>query len=115
LLREAALQNHVEVRILVHITSEIRKISDELKTSEKIEFRNLRQSLQTRLTTLIVDRKLSLEVEVKDDTVESSLEAVGLATYSNSESTVWTHTSIFETFWIQVELHEGKQLNQPEI
>jgi hypothetical protein len=55
-----------------------------------------------------VVRKFSLEVEVKDDTKDNSSEAVGLAKYSNSESTVWTHTSIFETLWIQAEL-EGKR------
>lgn len=63
-------------------------------------------TLQTRLTTLIVDRKYSLEVEVKDDTKDNSSEAIGLATYSNSESTVWTHTSIFETLWMQAELKD---------
>ena len=38
LLRDHALQNRVKVRILVHMTNEIRKILDELKISEKIEF-----------------------------------------------------------------------------
>jgi hypothetical protein len=41
--------------------------------------------LQARLTTLIVDRKFSLEVEVKDDTKDNLHETIGIATYSNSE------------------------------
>ena len=31
-------------------------------------------------------------------------EAIGLATHSNSESTVLTYISIFETLWTQAEL-----------
>ena len=35
-----------------------------------------------------------------------STEVLGLATYSNSESTVLSYASIFETLWIQVELKD---------
>ncbi len=48
----------------------------------KIEIVHLQTRLQTKVTTLIVDRKLSLEIEVNPD------ETTGLATYSNSEATV---------------------------
>jgi two-component system, OmpR family, sensor histidine kinase VicK len=46
-----------------------------------------------------------LTAEVKDDEkdneYDSVIEALGLATYSNSESTVLSYASIFETLWIQ--------------
>lgn len=74
--------------------------------------RGLQQSLQSRLTTLIVDGKFSLEVEVKDDTKDNSYDAVGLATYSNSESTVWTHASIFETLWRQAQISDAQKIEQ---
>jgi two-component system, OmpR family, sensor histidine kinase VicK len=74
----------------------------------------LQSSLQTWLTTLVIDTKLSLEVEVKDDTKDNSYESVGLAAYSNSESTVWTHASIFETLWIRAE-REEKERTPPRI
>jgi len=45
-------------------------------------------------------------VEVRDDTKQTSLEAVGLATYSNSQSTVLSYASIFETLWTQTELYQ---------
>ena len=35
---------------------------------------------------------------------ESLQEAIGLVTYSNSGSTVFSNTSLFESFWIQSEL-----------
>ena len=107
-----ASQSDVKIRILTHLNSETSRFLDSLKSINSIDFRPLQESLQIRLTTLIVDRKLSLEVEVKDDTKDNSSEAVGLATYSNSESTVWTHTSIFETLWIQAELEDKQHVRE---
>ena len=47
-------------------------------------------------------------VELKDDTKDSSSEATGLATYSNSEATVLSYTSIFEILLIESELQSKK-------
>ena len=53
-----------------------------------------------------MDRKYSLSIEFKDDTKDSVYEAIGLATYSNTKSTVISYISIFESLWKQVELIE---------
>jgi len=45
-------------------------------------------------------------VELKDDTKDDTKEAIGLATYSNSKSTVFSYVSIFDTLWKQIELRE---------
>ena len=61
---------------------------------------------QNKVMTMGPDKDLCLSVEVKDNDDEdygSSVELLGLATYSNSESTVSTYASIFETLWIQAE------------
>jgi hypothetical protein len=50
-----------------------------------------------------------LIIELKDDTAESSDEAIGLATYSNSDATVFSYISIFENLWIQTELHKRRR------
>jgi hypothetical protein len=42
------------------------------------------------LTTLILDQSLCVTVEPQDDTLEPSDEAIRLATYSNSEATVFS-------------------------
>jgi hypothetical protein len=55
------------------------------------------------MTTLLADNALSLVVELKDDTKQNSSEAVGLATYSNSESTALSYVSIFETLWLSAQ------------
>jgi two-component system, OmpR family, sensor histidine kinase VicK len=55
---------------------------------------------------LIVDRASLLSAELKSDSKETSLEAIGLATYSNSKETVLSYASIFESLWNQTELYE---------
>jgi two-component system sensor histidine kinase VicK len=55
---------------------------------------------------LIVDRASLLSAELKNDLKETSLEAIGLATYSNSKPTVLSYASIFESLWNQTELYE---------
>ena len=69
----------------------------------KIEMRYIEPSLQSQVTTLIVDRKSSLVVELKDDTKESIYEAIGLGIYSNRKATVLSYVSIFESLWKQTE------------
>ena len=112
LLKDVALQKDIKIRILTHLDNGTRRILNSLSQSNtNIDVRTLQQTLQTRFTTLIVDRKFSLEVEVKDDTKDNLHGTIGIATYSNSESTVWTHTSIFETLWMQAEIEENKKLD----
>jgi two-component system, OmpR family, sensor histidine kinase VicK len=72
-----------------------------VKAHPRITIRGLDQSIKTKLTTIMADRGLSLVIELKDDTKVTSNDAVGFATYSNSESTVLSYASIFETLWIQ--------------
>jgi hypothetical protein len=64
--------------------------------------------------TIIRDKDLCLSVEVKDDDnddedYDSSVEVLGLATYSNSESTVSSYASIFGILGIQAELNNKKK------
>ena len=59
-----------------------------------------------KVITIISDRELSLVIELKDDNKENNNDAIGLATYSNSEATILSYASIFETLWIQSELQQ---------
>ena len=54
---------------------------------------------------MLVDRKFSLTGELKDDTKETSYEALGLASYSNSKPPFLSYQSIFDTLWKQVILY----------
>jgi two-component system, OmpR family, sensor histidine kinase VicK len=68
-----------------------------------IEVQCLDKLSNTKLITIVSDTKLSLAIEVNNDNAKTTNEAIGLATYSNSESTVLTYISIFETLWVQSE------------
>jgi K+-sensing histidine kinase KdpD len=72
--------------------------------SKKIQIRFIESQSLTTVSILIVDRKNSLIAELKDDTKDTSIEAIGLATYSNSKPTVLSYVSMFETLWLQTEL-----------
>ena len=79
-----------------------------------IEFRSIASTLGIKIKSLVVDRKYSLILELKDDSKEAitTASAVGWSTYSNSQPTVLSYLSIFETLWRQTELYE--QLEQSE-
>lgn len=98
----------VKVRILSPVDDYVRNIIDKVKGEDniKIEIRNIEEPSQTKISVLIVDRASSLSAELKNDSKETSLEAVGLATYSNSKPTVLSYASIFESLWDQTELYE---------
>ena len=77
----------------------------QMKDAE-VDVRTIKQTFQNKLTTLIVDKSSCLTVELKDDSRETSDESIGLATYSNSEATVFSYISIFENLWIKTLLHK---------
>jgi len=61
---------------------------------------------QSQATLLVVDRKHSLVMEIKDDSKTTFDEAIGLSTYSTSKAGVLSYVSIFESLWKQTELYE---------
>src|SRR5215831_9627732 len=60
----------------------------------------------TKATILLVDRKVSLVLELRDVSKQTFEEAIGLSTYSNSKPGVLSYVSIFENLWKQTELYE---------
>jgi hypothetical protein len=80
------------------------KIIQGLTRDSLIDVQHLDKLSNTKLIIIISDTRLSLAIEVKSDNSMTTNEAIGLATHSNSESTVLTYISIFETLWTQAEL-----------
>ena len=112
-LDRAAKQDKKSVRILVPYDDRIKGLVEEMETSNnngpetwKVNIRYLEPALQTKISLLIVDRKSSLAVELKDDTKDNIQQAIGLSSYSNSKSTVLSYVSMFETLWKQTEMYE---------
>lgn len=113
LLREAAKLHGVKVRILVPIGDNDNNdaISERIQQMKDagIDIRAIKQTFQNKLTTLVVDQSLCLTIELKDDSRETSDEAIGLATYSNSEASVFSYISIFENLWIRMKMYKKPQ------
>jgi hypothetical protein len=54
----------------------------------------------------MVDRKMSLVMELRDDTKPTFGEAIGSSTYSHSKAGVLSYVGIFENLWIKTELYQ---------
>ena len=55
---------------------------------------------------VVVDKIVSLVMELRDDTKETFDEAIGSSTYSHSRAGVLSYVAIFENLWIQTELYQ---------
>jgi two-component system, OmpR family, sensor histidine kinase VicK len=111
----AARSRGINVRVLIKIDDETMKdISKHMikKKHDLISVNFIRQPLRSKITTFIVDQSFSLTIEVNNDNKDNFSEATGLATYSNSESTVFTDYSMFENLWIQAELDRQNSIRQ---
>ncbi len=77
-----------------------------------LELRTIRRkfdaqdSTRPRTKILVVDKKEYLVVELKDDSSQTFVDAVRLAIYSATESTVLSYLTLFESLWTQAELYE---------
>ena len=111
-LLEEAAERGIKIKILTPLhKSSKNEIIQKISQHKRIKTRFIGESLQSKVSIMIVDRKFSLAIELKDDTRETSYEAIGLATYSNSKSTVISYASIFESLWIQSELYEQLKIH----
>ncbi|MFL6309053.1 MAG: ATP-binding protein [Nitrososphaera sp.] len=81
------------------------------KPSDPLNVRYLQRLSETKSTVLIADRKVSLVIELSDDSKLTFSEAIGLSTYSSSKSGVLSYVSIFENLWIQTELYEQLEVH----
>jgi two-component system, OmpR family, sensor histidine kinase VicK len=106
----------VKIKILTPTDNYIKESLHNLKHKQQqnIEFRNIASTLGIKIKLLVVDRKYSMIMELKDDSKENASPetAIGWSVYSNSQATVLSYLSIFETLWRQTEIYE--QLEQSD-
>ena len=136
LAKLAAKNDDIKIKLLTPKDSSIEESLQSLKDSNNnIDINYIEPKSGIIIKTLVVDKKHSLVMELKDKnylTAEkeeekdstiiptiSKTEAaaataeIGISTYSNSKPTVLSYLSIFETLWRQTELFE--QLKQADI
>ena len=117
LLMHAVIEHNVNVRILTPTSDVIDYIlkNDVISLQEgerrkDFDIRSINRSPEetsvSTVTIMVVDKKDSLVFEKTDDTKENFVDAVGMATHSNSKPTVLSYISIFESLWKQVDLYE---------
>jgi signal transduction histidine kinase len=111
LLQEAAAIKKCQVKILVPNDELIRNFISNYNNSG-ISTRFVDQHESGKATILIVDNKVSLMMELKDDSNKTFHEAIGLSTYSNSKAGVLSYVSMFESLWKQTELYEKLKGNE---
>jgi two-component system, OmpR family, sensor histidine kinase VicK len=103
LLQEAAAVKKCQVKILMPNDELIHNF---IQDDSGISTRFIEQEERGKATILIVDNKVSLVMELKDDSKKAFHEAIGLSTYSNSKAGVLSYVSMFESLWKQTELYE---------
>lgn len=95
----------IKIRILTPYDDGIKQITQKMNDELKIKTRNLLNHLRMMVTILIVDRKNTLAIKLKDDTKTSSYDAIGSAIYSTNKSLNISYVSIFESIWKEAELY----------
>jgi signal transduction histidine kinase len=109
LLQEAAAVKKCQVKVLMPNDESIRNF---IHDNSNILTRFIDQEESGKATILIVDNKVSLVMELKDDSKKTFQEAIGLSTYSNSKAGVLSYVSMFESLWKQTEVYEKLKGNE---
>jgi two-component system sensor histidine kinase VicK len=102
-----AVKSGTKVQILLPADDQIKRaIALTNAQLPQVEIRMMDKSLYAKITILVVDRKECMLFELKDDTKQSSYEAVGLSMHSSSKTLVLSYSSIFDSLWKQTELYK---------
>jgi hypothetical protein len=107
---KVANSRNVNVVILTPMNDVAKKMANDLESqSTNIQIRAIEPSSRYTVTVVIVDRKFSMAVELKDDSKSTTQEAIGTSIYSTSKSTVLSYVSMFESVLKLTELYEESQ------
>ena len=109
LLQEAATVKKCQVKVLMPNDELIHNF---IRDRTGVSVRFIEQEERGKATILIVDNKVSLMMELRDDSKKTFHEAIGLSTYSNSKAGVLSYVSMFESLWKQTELYEKLKSNE---
>lgn len=105
LLSEASDKN-VKIRIIIPGGNHTGIDFDLPRQKDNIEIRCIESSFNAKINILVVDKKYSLLVELKNTNKQKFTDAVGSAVYSTSNPKVMSFVTIFDTLWKQTELYE---------
>ena len=75
-----------------------------------IQFRRLQSTFKHVMRITILDREKTMLIEIKDDTKQDCIAAMGLSLLIESKSTSQSYASVFDNLWNQSEMYEQLQL-----
>lgn len=109
ILRNLAEDSKVKVRVLLPWVRFDKKYDTEIRAhfGNLIEFKILDKKAESTATVVVIDKKLALIMELKDDTKDSLEEAIAYALLTTSKHITLTYISMFNTLWRQSELNES--------
>jgi len=109
------VSNDVTIKSLTQASEDntMEPIQEDLKQShQQIRIQYITKSLQSNIMIVVVDQATSMAIEANDDSNKTFKDASAVAIYSNSELTVSSCISIFETLWIESELDKQDKIKQ---
>lgn len=98
----------LKIKILAPKNARVEELRYQLQ-HYNIDVKYIQEFSQTKMSIMVVDRKSSIVIELKDDNAFNTLEAMGQSTYSTRVLTVLSYVSIFESYWTLSELHEESE------
>jgi two-component system, OmpR family, sensor histidine kinase VicK len=115
LAKEAARLRNTKVRILMPASKLTDQVIIDLKRDYPYNFHiryHVEQTSAAKATIMVVDRKDSLVMELRDDSTTTFEEAIGFSTHSNSRPGVLSYVAIFENIWMHTEMFEELKVHE---
>lgn len=101
------------VKILIPYDGQLTPMLERVRREvPSVDFRVMNEGLRTNISILIADRGKTLVLETSDDTREDLVEALGMATYTESKSLAASYAAIFENIWKQTEMYDKLKLHE---
>jgi two-component system, OmpR family, sensor histidine kinase VicK len=72
---------------------------------ENLKIRTINSEFQTEMGLIVVDKNKSIIIESTNNSTNNSLNAIGMASYSNSIHISKSYKSIFDILWNQTEIY----------
>jgi len=114
----------VSIKVLTPIDSQVKELMADIKEQEEIkqqqpyqnkrnnntysaiDIQDIASSSSINAKIIVVDKRDSLVMEIKDGIADSLHTTIGLSTFSNSKSTVASYSAIFENLSKQNQLYK---------
>jgi two-component system, OmpR family, sensor histidine kinase VicK len=77
----------------------------QLDRIENLKIRTINNGFKTEMGLIVVDKNKSIIIESTNNYTNNSLNAIGMASYSNSIHISKSYKSIFDTLWEQTEIY----------